>query len=156
MSKRKLLIIEDDEDIRTQMKWALAADYEVVVAGDQTSAHAAFAAQLIAVSPHYAASAEALARLIDADQHAAQVAIAIGILIVRNGLTHDEASDHLLALGARAVLVADDATTGGWVSAQSYASLEADGFTGFGNGVRVFALGPPRNAEKLKEASAVN
>jgi two-component system NtrC family response regulator len=44
MSKRKLLIIEDDEDIRTQMKWALAADYEVVVAGDQTSAHTAFAA----------------------------------------------------------------------------------------------------------------
>ena len=45
MTKRTLLIIEDDEDIRTQMKWALAADYEVVVAGDQTQAHAAFTAR---------------------------------------------------------------------------------------------------------------
>jgi two-component system NtrC family response regulator len=42
MTRRTLLIVEDDEDIRTQMKWALAADYEVVVAGDQTAAHAAF------------------------------------------------------------------------------------------------------------------
>jgi two-component system NtrC family response regulator len=45
MTKRPLLIVEDDEDIRTQMKWALASDYEVVVASDQTSAHAAFNAQ---------------------------------------------------------------------------------------------------------------
>ena len=44
MSKRTLLIVEDDEDIRTQMRWALAADYEVVVAGDQAQAHAAFTA----------------------------------------------------------------------------------------------------------------
>jgi two-component system NtrC family response regulator len=42
MSKRKLLIVEDDEAIRTQMKWALGADYEVVVAGDQSSALTAF------------------------------------------------------------------------------------------------------------------
>jgi two-component system NtrC family response regulator len=42
MIKRTLLIVEDDEDIRTQMKWALASDYDVVVAGDQAAAHAAF------------------------------------------------------------------------------------------------------------------
>ena len=44
MTKRTLLIVEDDEDIRTQMKWALASDYEVVVAGDQSAAHTAFIA----------------------------------------------------------------------------------------------------------------
>ena len=33
--KQKLLIIEDDEAILTQMKWALAADYEVFGAEDE-------------------------------------------------------------------------------------------------------------------------
>ncbi len=33
--KPKILIIDDDEEIRTQMKWALAADYEVALAGDR-------------------------------------------------------------------------------------------------------------------------
>lgn len=37
-SKPKLLIIEDDEAIRTQMKWALAQDYEVLLAEDRSSA----------------------------------------------------------------------------------------------------------------------
>ena len=30
MTKTRLLIVEDDEDIRTQMKWALGSDYEVL------------------------------------------------------------------------------------------------------------------------------
>jgi len=34
----KLLIIDDDEEIRTQMKWALAGDYEIVLAEDRASA----------------------------------------------------------------------------------------------------------------------
>ncbi len=34
----RLLIIDDDEDIRSQMKWALVKDYEVELAEDQTSA----------------------------------------------------------------------------------------------------------------------
>ncbi len=29
MTKPRLLIVDDDEDIRTQMKWALAQDYDV-------------------------------------------------------------------------------------------------------------------------------
>ena len=29
MTKTRLLIVDDDEDIRTQMKWALRDDYEV-------------------------------------------------------------------------------------------------------------------------------
>jgi two-component system, NtrC family, response regulator len=37
-SKPKLLIIEDDEGLRTQMKWALAQDYGVFVAADRATA----------------------------------------------------------------------------------------------------------------------
>jgi len=40
--KPKLLIVDDDEDIRTQMKWALAQDYEVFEASDRPSAVASF------------------------------------------------------------------------------------------------------------------
>ena len=36
--KLKLLIVEDDEEIRTQMKWALAQDYEVLMAADRETA----------------------------------------------------------------------------------------------------------------------
>jgi two-component system NtrC family response regulator len=45
MTKPKLLIVDDDEDIRVQMKWALAGDYEVAMAGDRMSAVAAFTAE---------------------------------------------------------------------------------------------------------------
>jgi two-component system, NtrC family, response regulator len=48
--KPKLLIVEDDEDIRTQMKWALAADYDVSLAGDRSGAVAAFLANRPAVT----------------------------------------------------------------------------------------------------------
>jgi len=34
----KLLIVDDEEDIRTQMKWALAQEYQVFLAGDRGSA----------------------------------------------------------------------------------------------------------------------
>ena len=44
MTKPKLLIVDDDEDIRAQMKWALAQDYEVVTAGNRTEAVSAFTA----------------------------------------------------------------------------------------------------------------
>jgi two-component system NtrC family response regulator len=47
--KPTLLLVEDDEDIRAQMKWALAADYEVVMAGDRIGAVAAFDANLAPV-----------------------------------------------------------------------------------------------------------
>ena len=38
MEKNKLLIVEDDEDVRKQMKWALAKDYSVLMAEDRPSA----------------------------------------------------------------------------------------------------------------------
>jgi two-component system NtrC family response regulator len=34
----KLLIVDDDDEIRTQMKWALANDYEILLAEDRASA----------------------------------------------------------------------------------------------------------------------
>ncbi len=34
----QLLIVDDDEEIRTQMKWALAKDYEILLAEDRSSA----------------------------------------------------------------------------------------------------------------------
>jgi len=36
--KPKLLIVDDDQGIRTQMKWALDGDYEVISAEDRPSA----------------------------------------------------------------------------------------------------------------------
>jgi two-component system NtrC family response regulator len=40
--KPKLLIVDDDEEIRTQMKWALAGDYEIILAEDRAGALAKF------------------------------------------------------------------------------------------------------------------
>ena len=50
MTKTKLLIVDDDEDIRTQMKWALCSDYDLVTAGDRAGALAAFTAARPAVT----------------------------------------------------------------------------------------------------------
>jgi len=41
----KLLIIDDNDDIRKQLKWGLSKDYELVLAGDAPEALAAFASQ---------------------------------------------------------------------------------------------------------------
>jgi two-component system, NtrC family, response regulator len=43
--KPKLLIVDDDIEIRTQMKWALTNDYEILVAENRTSAVKAFQAE---------------------------------------------------------------------------------------------------------------
>ncbi len=45
MTKPKLLLVDDDEDICVQMKWALAGDYDVVTAADRPTAIAAFTAE---------------------------------------------------------------------------------------------------------------
>ena len=42
MTKSKLLIVEDDDDIRTQLKWGLSQDYDVVMAGSRADAIATF------------------------------------------------------------------------------------------------------------------
>jgi len=38
VGKPRLLIVEDDESIRTQMKWALMQDYEVFLSEDRAGA----------------------------------------------------------------------------------------------------------------------
>ncbi len=45
MTKPKLLIVDDDEDIRIQMKWALSDEYDIVMAADRCSAVAAFSSE---------------------------------------------------------------------------------------------------------------
>jgi two-component system NtrC family response regulator len=40
--KPNLLIVDDDQDIRTQLKWALGEDYSVFLAGDRASAWEVF------------------------------------------------------------------------------------------------------------------
>src|SRR5450432_2296617 len=47
--KPKLLIVDDDSEIRTQMKWALTNDYEILVAENRTSAVKIFQAEQPAV-----------------------------------------------------------------------------------------------------------
>src|SRR5216117_1082147 len=46
----KLLIVDDDEEIRTQMKWALSQDYEVLLAEDRPRALDLFRQQRPAVA----------------------------------------------------------------------------------------------------------
>ena len=48
--KHKMLIVDDDEAIRTQMKWALSQDYEVHFAEDRKEALEAFKANPPAVT----------------------------------------------------------------------------------------------------------
>ncbi|HEX7534628.1 MAG TPA: response regulator, partial [Syntrophales bacterium] len=38
MKKEKLLVVDDDEDLRKQMKWAMTQDYNVLLAEDRQSA----------------------------------------------------------------------------------------------------------------------
>ena len=38
MTKPKLLVVDDEEDLRTQMKWALNQDYEVLLAESRPAA----------------------------------------------------------------------------------------------------------------------
>jgi len=44
--KPKLLIVDDDDEFRAQMRWALAADYDVLLAGDRKSAVSSFRSAL--------------------------------------------------------------------------------------------------------------
>ena len=83
--KPKLLIVDDDEEIRTQMKWALAAMYDIVTAEDRQSAIQAFQSSRPAVvlldlglPPHPGNPEEGLATLaeiIGIDSHAKVVII---------------------------------------------------------------------------------
>jgi two-component system NtrC family response regulator len=66
----RLLIVDDDEEIRTQMKWTLAKDYEIALAGDRISAvetfhsvHPPVVLLDLGLPPHPASPEEGLAIL---------------------------------------------------------------------------------------------
>jgi two-component system NtrC family response regulator len=68
--KPKLLIVDDDEEILTQMRWALASDYDVTLAGSRAAAVESFRATRPAVvlldlglPPHPDSPEEGLAAL---------------------------------------------------------------------------------------------
>ena len=68
----KLLIVDDDEEIRTQMRWALAREYEILLANDRASAMEIFRSVRPAVvlldlglPPHPSNPEEGLAALSD-------------------------------------------------------------------------------------------
>jgi two-component system, NtrC family, response regulator len=48
--KPKLLIVDDDEEIRTQMRWAIGQDYDVLLAGDRATALETFSSHRPAVT----------------------------------------------------------------------------------------------------------
>ena len=85
--KPALLIVDDDEEIRTQLRWALTADYEILQAGDRPEAIKVFQAHKPAVvlldlglPPHTGTPQEGLAALseiIDLASHT-KVVIASG------------------------------------------------------------------------------
>lgn len=70
--KPKLLIVDDDEEIRTQMKWALSSGYSVLLAGDRAAAREVFEAEHppvvlldLGLPPHPTNPEEGLATLAD-------------------------------------------------------------------------------------------
>jgi len=78
--KPKLLIVDDDEEIRSQMKWALAKDYDIFLAEDRANALGVLREQRppvvlldLGLPPHPGTPEEGLAALsemIAQDQHA--------------------------------------------------------------------------------------
>jgi two-component system NtrC family response regulator len=70
--KRTVLVVDDDQEIQTQMKWALASEFDVIQANDRTEAVRAFARQRPSVTlldlglpPHTNDPTEGLATLAD-------------------------------------------------------------------------------------------
>ena len=85
--KPRLLIVEDDEEIRTQMKWALLQDYDVLLAQDRPTAMALFKEQAppvvlldLGLPPQPNQPAEGLAALAEmmAQNSLAKIIIATG------------------------------------------------------------------------------
>lgn len=84
-SNPKLLIVDDEEDIRTQMRWGLAQDYEIFLAGDRETALEIFKRERPAVvtldlglPPHPREVEEGfrtLEEVLEADSHAKVIMI---------------------------------------------------------------------------------
>ena len=100
--KPGLLIVDDDEEICAQMKWALAQDYEISLAGDRASALEAFIRRSplvvlldLGLPPHPTSPQEGFATLSDllAQNSPAKIIIATG---------QGEKANALQAIGADA------------------------------------------------------
>ncbi len=75
-SKHKLLVVEDDEAIRSQMKWALMNDYEVLLAEDRPNALELFRQEIppvvtldLGLPPHPSEAEEGFAALSEMLSH---------------------------------------------------------------------------------------
>src|SRR4030095_7130639 len=84
LTKPRLLIVDDDEEIRAQMKWALVHDYEVFLAEDRLSAMSTFREQHprvvlldLGLPPSPAAPDEGLAALSEILAHNSLVKVII-------------------------------------------------------------------------------
>lgn len=100
--KPKLLITDDDEEIRSQMKWGLADEYDVILAEDRAAAIAAFKAERplvvlldLGLPPHPGDPAEGLAALADILGLAPQAKV-----IVITGQTEKETAVNAVGQGA--------------------------------------------------------
>ena len=74
-AKPKLLIVDDDEDLRRQMRWALADEYDVLLAGDRLAAidsvrahHPSLVTLDLGLPPDAQGAAEGLAALLQIQQ----------------------------------------------------------------------------------------
>jgi two-component system NtrC family response regulator len=93
--KTPLLIVEDDEEIRSQLKWALTDDYELSLAGDRAQALAMFAQARpsvvvldLGLPPHPADTTEGFATLAQllGEDPSAKVIVATGQAEKQNAL----------------------------------------------------------------------
>ena len=105
--KPNLLIVDDDEAIRTQMKWALSDDYEVFLAKDRPTALAAFEEQHPAVvlldlglPPHTRTPDEGLAALSEMLARHSLVKI-----IILSGQGEESTALHAIGAGAHDFVV---------------------------------------------------
>jgi two-component system NtrC family response regulator len=102
----KLLIVEDDEDVRAQMKWALATDYEILTAGTRAEAMVAIRGQQprvvildLGLPPHPASTEEGFATLADAIAADPQIKI-----VIVTGRAEKEHAMKAIAQGAYDIL----------------------------------------------------
>ncbi len=72
MIKQRLMIVDDDEEIRSQMKWALISEYDIALAEDRATALSAFQTHKpsivlldLGLPPHPADPTEGIATLSD-------------------------------------------------------------------------------------------
>jgi len=100
--KPKLLIVDDDDEIRTQMRWALTRDYDIVEAADRASAVEAFRSAHpfvvlldLGLPPHPATPEEGLATLSELLALDSLVKI-----VVISGQSEKETALHAVGAGA--------------------------------------------------------